>query len=174
MSNEHKTLRLWSPAVESRGSLPEIHLRRDANLSPPLCWEHVPVGAEALALLCFDPDAPRLWFHWVLANIPPSWTELPQNFPRLRQSQGWIQGSNSFHAIGYDGPEPPPGEEHRYVFRLYALKQRLNISAGMPGEQVSERLKGKILARCDFLVHAQTPASSCSDGRFQSALSQLP
>ena len=155
-----KALRLWSSACVSGAILPEIHLRRDANLSPPLQWESVPEGSQSLTLLCFDPDAPQFWYHWVLANIPVSWHSLPQNFPRLRQTQGLIQGSNSFHQIGYDGPEPPPGEDHRYFFRLYALSQILNITPGMPGAQVAERLKGKVLGRSDFMVRASSPALS--------------
>lgn len=157
-----QAFRLWSPACVSGAILPEIHLKCDANVSPLLQWEHVPSGTQSLTLLCFDPDAAYLWYHWVLSNIPPTWQALPQNFPRLRQSQGLIQGSNSFHQIGYDGPEPPPGEEHRYFFRLYALSQMLNISPGMPGDQVAERLKGKIQGRCDFMVRAATPALTSS------------
>jgi len=150
---------VWSPAFTDGDILPAMYCRRDANLSPPLRWEGEPAETESLALICFDPDAPRFWYHWLLLNIPPSWSGIPQHFPRLRQSLGLIQGSNSFHQLGYDGPEPPAGEEHRYFFRLYALNQNLNLAPGMPGPQVAARLSNKVLARTDLMVRAATPAT---------------
>lgn len=157
------SFRLWSPAFDSGAILPEIHLRRDANLSPPLRWESPPAGTESFALICFDPEAAYFWYHWLVLNIPPQWRDLPQNFPRLRQMQDLIQGSNSFHALGYDGPEPPAGEEHRYFFRLYALNQRLNLVPGLPGAQVAARLHGKVLGQCELMTRAATPGLSARE-----------
>jgi Raf kinase inhibitor-like YbhB/YbcL family protein len=38
---------------------------------------------------------------------------------------GLIQAKNDFGKTGYGGPCPPKGEEHRYFFRLFALKKKL-------------------------------------------------
>ena len=77
-----------------------------------------------------DPDAPAgTWVHWVLWNVAPSTTSLPEGVPKSEQlDDGSQQGRNSFGKIGYNGPCPPPGQTHRYFFRLYALDTKLNLS----------------------------------------------
>ena len=53
-----------------------------ADISPPLKWTNVPTGAKSLALICDDPDAPAgVWVHWVLYDLPPTVTELPERVP---------------------------------------------------------------------------------------------
>jgi Raf kinase inhibitor-like YbhB/YbcL family protein len=58
-----------------------------------------------------------------------------------------VQGTNSFNKIGYDGPCPPAGHPHRYIFTLYALDQSLEIQAGASKKQVLNALEGHILVR---------------------------
>lgn len=146
-------MKFYSPAFGQREAIPARYSRQDANLSPPFQWSELPAGTQALALLCTDPDAERLWYHWVIFNIPASWSGLPGHYPRLRSTQGIAQGSNSFHCVGYDGPEPPRGEEHRYVFTLYALSNPLKLSPGVPGPQVLRAMQGKILAQVSWQGH---------------------
>lgn len=141
--------RIWSPAFQAGGVLPVQYSRPQANLSPPLNWSAPPPEAQSLCLVAFDPDAPRFWYHWLVYNMPPSWRELPENWLRARESYGVYQGKNSFYQIGYDGPEPPAGEQHRYYFRLYALKQKLSLRAGAPGDVLAQRLQGKVLAKAE-------------------------
>lgn len=144
-------MRLSSPAWEPGAVIPEPHSRRGANLSPRLEWSGLPEDTASLALICTDPDAARLWYHWVLWNIPPGWQSLPQNLPRLKDYQGLCQGMTSYHSLGYDGPQPPAGETHRYFFRLYALNRVLKLAPGVPGPQLERALAGKILARTELM-----------------------
>ena len=37
------------------------------------------------------------------------------------------QGLNDFGEIGYAGPCPPGGQEHEYVFFIYALSEQLEL-----------------------------------------------
>ena len=141
--------RIWSPAFKPGEAIPEPYSRSGANLSPPLIWTAPPEESQSLCLIVFDPDAPRFWYHWLLYNMPPNWRELPENFLRQRESYGVYQGKNSFYQLGYDGPEPPAGEQHRYFFRLYALKQKLSLRAGAPGDLLAQQLQGKVLAKTE-------------------------
>ncbi|MEZ0373711.1 MAG: YbhB/YbcL family Raf kinase inhibitor-like protein, partial [Candidatus Sericytochromatia bacterium] len=140
---------LHSPAWQAGDSIPIRYTRRGANLSPPLSWSELPTGTAALALICTDPDASRLWYHWLLWNIPLAWPGLPEHLPQLHEFQGLGQGMTSYHSLGYDGPDPPAGETHRYFFRLYALDRLLRLSAGVPGPQLERAMAGKILAQAE-------------------------
>ena len=54
--------------------------------------------------------------HWVLYNLPPDLSGLPEGF------EGDAQERNDFGAEGYGGPMPPEGHgTHRYYFWLLAL-----------------------------------------------------
>lgn len=143
---------LYSPAFAPGAAMPKDYTRDGANVSPPLTWRNPPVGTRALALICSDPDAPGgTWIHWVLFNLPVSWTELPERFPRLREFSGARQGVNSYRTWGYDGPAPPKGREHRYLFRLYALSRPLNLAPGIPAAQLEQALSPVLLAQAEYL-----------------------
>jgi len=121
------------------------------NQSPSLRWGDPPEGTKSFALICDDPDAPRGTFvHWVLFNLPAEARELPpgvDGVPDLTDLGGDVrQGTNGFGRIGYAGPSPPPGEPHRYFFKLYALDIRLGLAAGATKDQVLEAMRDHQLA----------------------------
>jgi Raf kinase inhibitor-like YbhB/YbcL family protein len=77
---------------------------------------------------------------------------LPTNFPTTEQSpDGSRQGTNDFKKIGYGGPCPPPGNPHRYFFKLYALNIKLNLKAGATKKEVEHAMQGHILARGEYI-----------------------
>jgi Raf kinase inhibitor-like YbhB/YbcL family protein len=97
------------------------------NKSPQLAWSGAPEGTKSFALTCFDPDAPTgsgFW-HWVVANIPASVSELPLDAGNPKTAQlpaGAIQVRNDVSTLGYVGPCPPQGDHpHRYLFTLFAV-----------------------------------------------------
>ena len=114
---------LESPAFKKGEPIPSKYTCEGANVSPPLKWTQLPGGTKTLALIVEDPDAPdpeapkMVWSHWVLYNIPPDVTELPEGVKRLR---GASEGYNDYKRQRYEGPCPPKGK-HRYFFKLYAL-----------------------------------------------------
>lgn len=152
MSDFQPPFQIYSPAFASGAAMPKDFTRDGANVSPPLAWKNLPSGTRFLALTCFDPDAPGgTWIHWVLFNLPASWRELPERFPRLREFSGSVQGSNSYRTLGYDGPAPPKGHEHRYFFRLYALSRALNLVPGIPAAQLEQAMQSVLLGQAEYV-----------------------
>jgi Raf kinase inhibitor-like YbhB/YbcL family protein len=144
---------LSSSAFENGAAIPKDHTGDGANHSPPLAWLGSPEGTESFALVCEDPDAPRgVWVHWVLFNLPGDSKELPKALPLdSKLSNGAFQGKNDFGKIGYGGPAPPPGKAHRYFFTLYALKNKLALSAGATKSQLISAMEGSILGQAKWM-----------------------
>ena len=70
-----------------------------------------------------DPDAMgvvgKIWVHWVIWNIEPNTKEIKED----SIPTGSIEGKTDFGNTGYGGACPPPGNPHRYIFTVYALKK---------------------------------------------------
>jgi Raf kinase inhibitor-like YbhB/YbcL family protein len=137
-------LSLSSTAFANNGTLPLRYASTDAggqNVSPPLSWSGAPSGTRSFVLVCLDPDADN-FVHWVMYDIPASVNSLPEGVPpQATLPNGAKQGENYADTIGYFGPEPPPGELHRYVFTLYALAvDSLGLEPGASYGRVKEAL----------------------------------
>lgn len=153
-------MRLHSPAFESEGVIPPKHTQEGGNLSPPLRWEDVPHHAAELVLVLEDVDAPREdpFVHWVVYKIPADSEGLPAGVPpndQLTYPPGTVQGASDFPAptIGYHGPAPSEGDGlHHYRFRLYALDEPLNLSAGQTSTVLMEAMKGHVLAETTLIA----------------------
>lgn len=145
-----KTMHLTSSNFNNNESIPATYTCDGANVSPQLSWDKVPEGTQSFALICDDPDAPKgTWVHWVLYNLPPSVTSLNEGIPTdALLINGGRQGINSFNNVGYGGACPPHGHgEHRYVFKIYALKIALdNLPAGTTTkEDLEAAIEGNLL-----------------------------
>jgi Raf kinase inhibitor-like YbhB/YbcL family protein len=140
---------LQSSAFEAGGMIPTKYTCDGQDVSPALSWSEPPVDTESLVLFCDDPDAPAgTWDHWVLFNIPAASRSLPESIatePVI--DKAGVQGANSWGKIGYGGPCPPKGGEHRYYFRLYALDTNLDLEPGATRKDVEEALQGHVLAQ---------------------------
>lgn len=146
---------LTSPAFEPEGVIPKDHSCLGADRSPALAWGAPPAGTLSLALVMDDPDAVPVagyvWDHWVIFNLPPEAQGLPEGLGRDAQlPDGGQQGLNSFRQLGYDGPCPPAGQSHRYVFRLYALDTRLTLGDKTSKADLLQAAEGHILAQTEL------------------------
>lgn len=141
-------LDVTSPAFRNGQPIPKQYTADGKNLSPPLKWSQPPNGTKSLALICDDPDAPAgTWVHWVVFGIPAVITEIQEGAAGEKSlANGAVQGTNSFHKIGWGGPSPPPGKPHRYFFKLYALDQALVLEPGAAARQVEQAISGHTLA----------------------------
>ncbi|MBV9123808.1 MAG: YbhB/YbcL family Raf kinase inhibitor-like protein [Planctomycetes bacterium] len=142
-------MQLTSPAFANDGVLPKKFTADGPNVSPPLEWSGAPATTKSFALICDDPDAPReTWVHWVLFNIPANVHDLPEGVPQEKVVLGSAkQGTNSFREIGYNGPSPPKGPPHRYVFKIYALEVLLDLKERATMGQLEAAMMGHILTK---------------------------
>lgn len=150
------TFTLTSLAFGSNGSIPSRHTCEGTNVSPPLAWSGVPEGTKSLALIVDDPDAPdpaaprMTWVHWVLYDLPPAATGLPEGVAPNALPVGARQGTNDFMTTGCGGPCPPVGR-HRYFHKLYALDAVLP-DLGKPRKGDLERaMKGHVLGEAHLI-----------------------
>ncbi|MBW3562295.1 MAG: YbhB/YbcL family Raf kinase inhibitor-like protein [Actinobacteria bacterium] len=143
------TIDLTSPAFGSGEPIPERYTGDGADLSPPLRWKGVPDGADVLALLVEDPDAPGGTFtHWVAGDFDAT----INGFEEGEVPASAVEGTNDFDETGYRGPLPPEGDDpHRYFFLLLAVNQPLNLQPGATADDLREALDGKAIARGELI-----------------------
>ncbi len=140
-------LAVWSAAFVMGAAVPDRYAC--ANFSPPLSWGEVPTNTQSIAILCDDPDAPvGDWVHWVVFNLAPDLRSLPENIARDAQLPGdAVQGLNDYNRVGYDGPCPPPGQTHRYFFKVFALDTRLLLDSKTRKKDLLKAMRGHVLAQ---------------------------
>lgn len=136
-------LELSSPAFKDGESIPDKYGYTEENVNPPLTIEGVPEDAETLALIMDDPDAKpvagKIWDHWVIWNIPPNTTKIPEDWTPNKA----MEGINDFGEKGYGGPNPP--NKHTYQFKLYALDTRLELPPTTDAEELEKAMRGHVI-----------------------------
>ena len=163
------------------------------NLSPPLVWTGVPAEAKSLVLVVtgtdnllpvadaqagskaneFTPPYPEpLRVHWIMWNIPPTATELPEAIATTTEAASVgptaRQGMNYEGWAGWSGPCPNPiglareykstqgGYNYTYgapmrgiddfFFRIYALDTELDLGPETTKDALLEAIDGHIIA----------------------------
>jgi len=148
-----QAMKISSPAFDDGQSIPKKFTCQGENVSPALTWSGVPAGTKSLALVTEDPDAPSgIFIHWVLYNMPPGLSGLPEKVAASPQVAGTgTQGSSGFGRPGYGGPCPPPGKAHRYYFKLYALDLDPQLPTGLNAAGLQKQMAGHILAQAQWM-----------------------
>jgi Raf kinase inhibitor-like YbhB/YbcL family protein len=137
-------LNVSSPVFPAEGDIPSKYTCDGQDINPPLTVDNIPAGANCLALVMEDPDAPNGTFvHWLAWNIEPRKTIAENTKPG-------DEGTNGFGDIGYGGPCPPSGT-HRYYFRVYALESKLNLGIGSDKKALEEAMKPYIMAQGELM-----------------------
>lgn len=146
-------IQLQSSAFTDGSSIPKKHTCDGANVSPALRWSGVPKGAKSLALIVHDPDAPIGDFtHWLVYGLSPTTGELPEGVATTPEVSGiGKQGTNDFRKVGYGGPCPPPGSDHRYFFDLYALDTTVDQPAAATRAAVENAIRGHVIAQGELM-----------------------
>jgi Raf kinase inhibitor-like YbhB/YbcL family protein len=105
-----------------------------SDISPQLSWSGFPEETQSFTVAMFDPDVPTAsgFWHWAVANVPATVTELPagagdgRDLPApavtLANDAGWRR---------YLGPATPPGNgPDRYFVVVHAVDaEELEVSA---------------------------------------------
>ena len=153
---KERTMHMSSAAFANHGEIPARFTCQDANQSPPLAWTDVPAGTKSLAVIVDDPDAPdpaapkTTWVHWVLYDLPPQTTGLPEGVSPKDLPKGTLVGLNDWKRAAYGGPCPPIGR-HRYFFKLYALDAVLPDLKQPTKAALEKAMQGHILAHAELV-----------------------
>jgi Raf kinase inhibitor-like YbhB/YbcL family protein len=147
---------LTSASFVHETKIPAKYTCEGADKSPPLAWSGVPAGTRSLVLIMDDPDAPdpkaprMTWVHWVLYNLPPDSTGLPEGVADSALPRGTCLGKNNWGGTGYGGPCPPVGR-HRYFHKLYALDIVLPDMGTATKDAVEAEMRNHVLAQATLI-----------------------
>jgi len=153
-----KVFTIESSAFSAGASIPEQHTADGDDISPAFSWKNAPLGTRSFVLIMDDPDAVpvggAVWDHWILFDIPASTTALDEDAGAEGDGNlpaGAKHGTNSWKSAYYQGPDPPPGADHRYFFKLYALNTAELTSSGNTKADMEAAMKGHILGEIEFM-----------------------
>jgi Raf kinase inhibitor-like YbhB/YbcL family protein len=150
------SLTLTSTAFTDGGEMPSRFTCDGIDVAPPLTFAGAPTGTKSLALIVDDPDAPdpaapkMTYVHWVLYDLPPGTTGLPEAVKPAQLPPGTREGVNDWHRTGYGGPCPPIGR-HRYFHKLYALDCVLGDRGKLRKPELEAAMAGHILAHAELM-----------------------
>jgi Raf kinase inhibitor-like YbhB/YbcL family protein len=125
-----------------------------SDTSPQLSWSGFPEGTKSFAITVYDPSAPTgsgFW-HWAVADIPVSTTELPSGAGDDSGSAlpaGAFQLPNDARLPRFLGAAPPAGHgKHTYYIAVHAVDvESLGIDHGSTPAFLGFNLFGHTLAR---------------------------
>jgi hypothetical protein len=129
------------------------------DVSPQLAWSGFPEGTRSFAVTVYDPDAPTAsgFWHWAVANIPASVTELPSgagNGDSSSLPEGAVQLRNDGGFAGYVGAAPPAGHgPHRYFVVVHAVDtEQLDVTPDAAPAVLGFNLFSHTLARATLVA----------------------
>ena len=125
---------------------PEEYTCLGGNKSPALHLKGL--DAESVAIWVTNPFIRSCcsFTPWLIWNLPPLKT-IPGGIPPgadVSIPVSCRQGINGYNTVGYTGPCPPPGETHRYQFRVYGLDAILALEGGASRSALVEAMKGHV------------------------------
>lgn len=95
------------------------------DASPQLSWSGFPEQTRSFAVTVYDPDAPTAsgFWHWAVANLPDTCTELPEGAGDGSLLPGdALTLANDAGLRRYIGAAPPAGHgPHRYYIAVHAV-----------------------------------------------------
>jgi Raf kinase inhibitor-like YbhB/YbcL family protein len=123
-----------------------------SDTSPQLSWSGFPTETKSFAVTVYDPDAPTgsgFW-HWAVADLPASVTELPAGAGDGGELPGGaVTLANDAGVKRYIGAAPPAGHgPHRYYIAVHALPvESLGLPDGATPAYLGFNLFGQAIAR---------------------------
>ena len=144
-------MKLSSSAFEEGGKIASKYTCDGDNINPSLEISDLPSGTKSIALIMEDPDVPKnlradgMWDHWIVFNIPPDTSEIPEG----KEPPG-THGEGTSGNQNYNGP-CPPDREHRYFFKLFALDSTLELKEKAKKPELEKAMEGHILEKAELM-----------------------
>ncbi len=124
---------------------PPKHTCDGTNVSPEIGIRGL--RTPYLAIILEDPDAPAgTYTHWLIWNVDATGT-LPEGLPargRITDPVSAVQGTNDHGSVGYYGPCPPREATHRFFFRVYGMREEIDLAPGADRIALEDALKDVI------------------------------
>ncbi|MFF8538625.1 YbhB/YbcL family Raf kinase inhibitor-like protein [Streptomyces sp. SAS_267] len=135
------------------------------DISPQLSWNGAPQGTKSYAVTVYDPDAPTgsgFW-HWAVADIPATVTELPEGAGDDTGSglpEGAFQLPGDTRTARFIGAAPPAGHgAHRYFTVVHALDvESTGVTADTTPAVLGFTMAAHTLGRAVLTTTAETHA----------------
>ncbi len=145
-------MHLTTTAFQDGGVIPPKFTQDAASpVSPALAWTNPPAGVVSYALIMHDVDNAGQkhiddTLHWMIFNIPGSATSLPEGVPN---TPALADGSVQFkgRVIGFMGPGFRGNIYHHYVFELYALDTKLDLTSDSTRADVLKAMDGHVVGK---------------------------
>jgi Raf kinase inhibitor-like YbhB/YbcL family protein len=153
IAGANATITVQTSAFQNNGMIPDKYSNYYAGVSPELKWSGVPNNAKSLVLMMEDPDAAlKPVTHWIMANIAPNVTGLPENVMKTEMANGAMQGANITGKIGYYGPKPPREDPpHKYHFQVFALDTKLDLPSGFNRQALLDAMENHVVAKGEIV-----------------------
>ncbi|MCV7280974.1 YbhB/YbcL family Raf kinase inhibitor-like protein [Mycolicibacterium flavescens] len=128
-----------------------------SDISPHLTWSGFPEETRSFAVTMYDPDAPTAsgFWHWAVANLPATVTELPEGAGDGSSLPGdALILRNDAGVKRFIGAAPPPGHgPHRYIVAVHAVGvEKLDLPEDATPAYLGFNLFQQAIARA--LIHA--------------------
>ncbi len=123
-----------------------------SDISPQLSWSGFPEETRSFAVTVYDPDAPTAsgFWHWAVANLPATVTDLPAGAGDGSGLPGSaLTLANDAGAKRFIGAAPPAGHgQHRYIVAVHAVGvEKLDLPAEATPAYLGFNLFGNAIAR---------------------------
>jgi Raf kinase inhibitor-like YbhB/YbcL family protein len=117
--------------------------------NPPLEWSNVPPGTNAFVLTLSDTGGrPYDTLMWTVVNIPGNVRSLPEDIPNGNTSGKLPAGAfhKSHRTNGWigSGAGTAPEGVMRYIWKLYPLDQRINVTEDANREDIMRAMEGHL------------------------------
>ncbi|MCM2279162.1 MAG: YbhB/YbcL family Raf kinase inhibitor-like protein [Oligoflexia bacterium] len=151
------SIELSTDAVDDKGFFDPRYTCDFDNSSPELRWTDPPGPCAGFAVIAEDPDVNGSFAHWVVYNIPFNIRHLPAGIPAQEVLPNGIrQGINGYGKLGYTGPCPPPRDAaHRYIFRIYLLRELPELASRPTREQLLAAIGPHVIGTAEIMGRYQ-------------------
>jgi Raf kinase inhibitor-like YbhB/YbcL family protein len=143
-------------AFPDGGVVPDKYVSAGGKTQPDFKISNAPEGTQFFAIIFHDMDVSLQngtddVLHWVAWNIPA--TGATTMIPEGKLPEGSVVGKNLTGQNAYMGPGAPPGPRyHHYVFEVYALNAKLDLSADSATRaDVVKAMQGKVVAKAAYV-----------------------